>query len=243
MELGFFRIFGRSCGNADTKICSPTKWTLAKKTTRSYVSWDFEWKIHHLCWSIVRTIPKTAMGICDLTSNLICWRVFALFCVCTKTPCVFNITSEFSATSSAQQKARTPHQSWLQVLPLPHPESSPPGCQAMVAWWRHHNQPTLSLPPRKLTWHWNKWWIFHCHVSFQGVGIWDNVEFSDGNPELKPMTNSIQQLLVIWGPDHLNKSFRSHVTRFHWQWCFQASHEACPFPLPTHPPNLPWHWI
>lgn len=58
-----------------------TKWTLAKKTTRSYVWWDFEWKIHHLCWSIVRTIPKTAMGICDLTSNLICWRVFELLCV------------------------------------------------------------------------------------------------------------------------------------------------------------------
>ena len=162
--------------------------------------------------------------------------------VCAQKRHVFNIKSEFSATPSAKQKARTPHQSWLQVLPLPHPESSPPGCQAMVAWWRHHNQPTLSLPPRKLTWHWNKWWIFHCHVSFQGV-YRDNAEFSDGNPEIKPMTNSIQQLLVIWGPHHLNKSFRSHATRFHWHWCFQASHETCLYPLPTHPPNLPWHWI
>ena len=37
MELGG-RIFGEAAKNADTKICSPTKWTVAKKTTRSYMS-------------------------------------------------------------------------------------------------------------------------------------------------------------------------------------------------------------
>ena len=38
MELGG-RIFGEAAKNADTKICSLTKWTVAKKTTRSYISY------------------------------------------------------------------------------------------------------------------------------------------------------------------------------------------------------------
>ncbi len=52
--------------------------------------------------------------------------------------------------------------------------------------WNHVQQ--ITVHPRKLTWHWTipifnrkyifKWWIFHCHVSFQGCS-------GRGNPDLE----------------------------------------------------------